>query len=181
MSYFKELYSDMRRSRTATSVFYRTSKRRLRKPLLVRFVRFSLISFLVLSLGSVFVLRWAPVPKSAHMLADQYLNDQPLEYQWMPVENMSPVDDDSVSGDELENKLSFVVLVLVPEPREVPLSPESKEDIQSAVVVLESVVVVMGPSSQPLVPLAPESKEDIQSVDVDVDIVFCLLLFFWTR
>ena len=90
MSYFQELYSDMRRSRTATSVFYRTSKRRLRKPLLVRFVRFSLISFLVLSLGSVFVLRWAPVPKSAHMLADQYLNDQPLEYQWMPVENMSP-------------------------------------------------------------------------------------------
>ena len=90
MSYFKELYSDIRRSRTATSVLYRTSKRRVHKPLAVRFLKFTLISFMVLSIGSVLALRWAPVPKSVHMLVDQYFNNQPLEYEWMPVVNMSP-------------------------------------------------------------------------------------------
>jgi monofunctional biosynthetic peptidoglycan transglycosylase len=90
MNFFMDLFTDIRRSRTAHSVFYRTSKRRTRKPLLVRFLRYSLILFLVFSVGSVFLLRWAPVPKSFHMLVDQYIHNQPLEYEWMPLVNMSP-------------------------------------------------------------------------------------------
>ncbi len=90
MNYFMDLYSDIRRSRTATSVFYRTSKRRVRKPLAVRILKFTMIFFLVFSVGSTLVLRWAPVPKSVHMLVDQYVHNQPLEYEWMPLVNMSP-------------------------------------------------------------------------------------------
>lgn len=90
MSYFKELFSDIRNSRTATSVLYRTSRRRVRKPLAVRFLKYTLVMFMVVSVGSVLLLRWAPVPKSAHMLIDQYFYNQPLQYDWMPVVNMSP-------------------------------------------------------------------------------------------
>ncbi len=90
MNYFMDLYSDIRRSRTATSVFYRTSKRRVRKPLAVRILKFTMIFSLVFSVGSTLVLRWAPVPKSVHMLVDQFVHNQPLEYEWMPLVNMSP-------------------------------------------------------------------------------------------
>ncbi len=90
MSYFTELFLDIRRSRTATSVFYRTNRRRVHKPIAARIVRSTLILFLVFSVGSVLILRWAAVPKSVHMLVDQYIHNQPLEYEWMPLVNMSP-------------------------------------------------------------------------------------------
>ena len=90
MSYFKELFSDIRRSRTETSVFYRTSRRPLRRPLVVRFIKFSIILFVIFSIGSVLALRWVPVPRSVQMLVDQYIHNQPLKYEWMPVVNMSP-------------------------------------------------------------------------------------------
>ena len=56
---------------------------------LTRWLQYSILTILLLSIGALLLLRWIPVPTSAFML-QQRLTGQTIDYRWVDLEQISP-------------------------------------------------------------------------------------------